>query len=116
MDHRTERIAEALREELAELVEYEMSDPRVDGIVVTSVHISPDKHQAHVCIGFTEGSDAKEALKALEGARGFLRRELARRLEMYRIPELRFAADISPGLGSRMQHLMNRVRKGRPRE
>jgi|SRR5579871_6513609 len=116
MDHRTERIAEALREELAELVEYEMTDPRVSGVVVTAVHISPDKHHAHVRIGFTAESAEKEALEALDHARNFLRRQLASRLEMYRIPDLHFEADISADLGARMEQLLKRVRKGRPRE
>ena len=115
MDHRTERIAEALREELSELVEYEMSDPRVSGIVVTDVQISPDKHHAHVRIGFTPESDAKGALLALEHARSFLRRQLAQRLEMYRIPDLHFEADISADLAGRMESLLKRMKKGRPK-
>jgi len=116
MDHRTERIAEALREELAELVEYEMSDPRVGGVVVTDVQISPDKHHAHVQLGFAPDADSKEALKALEHARSFLRRELGQRLEMYRIPDLHFEPDISANLASRMEQLMKRIRKGRPKD
>lgn len=115
MDHRTERITEALREELAELVEYEMSDPRVSGIVVTDVQISPDKHHAHVRIGFPPESDASEALQALDHARSFLRRQLAHRLEMYRIPDLRFEPDMSPNLAGRMEQLLKRIRKGRPK-
>ena len=116
MDHRTERIAEALREELSELIEYEMSDPRVNGVVVTDVQGSPDKRHAHVRIGFTPEADAPGALEALEHARGFLRRQLASRLEMYRIPELHFEADISPDLAGRMASLLKRMKKGRPKE
>lgn len=115
MDHRKERIAEALREELAELIEYELSDPRVRGIVVTGVEPSPDKRHAHVRIGFLPESNAEDAMEGLEHARGFLRRELSQRLEMYRIPELHFEADISADLGSRMEHLLKRMKKGRPK-
>jgi ribosome-binding factor A len=116
MDHRTERITEALREELAELVGYEMSDPRVTGVVVTDVVISPDKKVAQVRIGLHGGGDSKAALKALEGAKHFLRRELASRLELYRVPDLRFETDVAGELGARMEHLLKRIRKGRPRE
>lgn len=114
--HRTERLAEALREELAELIAYEMSDPRVLDVMVTEVITSPDKRLAHVRIGLTSGEDPKEALNALEHARGFLRRQLSQRLVTYRIPELRFEANVLPGLGGRMETLLKRVRKGRPRE
>lgn len=116
MDHRTERIAEALREELAELVEYEMSDPRVSGIVVTDVQISPDKHHAHVRVGFAPEADSKEGLKALDHARNFLRRALAQRLEMYRIPDLHFEPDVAGNLAGRMEYLLKRMRKGRPKD
>lgn len=116
MDHRTERISEALREELSELIGYEMSDPRVGSVVVTEVHISPDKRHAHVQIGVPGDSSAKDALKALDGAKQFLRRELAKRLEVYRIPELHFQADLLAESSGRMEHLLKRMKKGRPRE
>jgi ribosome-binding factor A len=114
--HRTERLSEALREELAELIAYEMSDPRVGDVTVSEVVISPDKRHAQVRIGVTGGAEPKEALEALEHARGFLRRQLGLRLETYRIPELHFEPDVSVTLGPRMENLLKRVRKGRPRD
>jgi ribosome-binding factor A len=114
--HRTERLAEALREELAELIAYEMSDPRVSDVTVSEVVPSPDKKHALVRIGLTGGGDPKEALEALEHARGFLRRQLGLRLETYRIPELHFEPGVSATLGPRMETLLKRVRKGRPRD
>jgi ribosome-binding factor A len=116
MDHRTERISEALREELSELIGYEMSDPRVAFVAVTDVHISPDKRHAHVRVGVPADGDSKEALRALDGAKQFLRRELAKRLEVYRIPELHFQADLLAESSGRMEHLLKRMKKGRPRE
>jgi ribosome-binding factor A len=114
--HRTERLAEALREELSELIAYEMSDPRVSDVTVSDVVTSPDKRHAQVLIGLTTGGDPKEAVEALEHAKGFLRRQLAERLDTYRIPELHFEADVSVALGPRMEHVLKRVRKGRPRD
>lgn len=113
--HRTERLAEALREELTELIAYEMSDPRVGNVTVSEVVTSPDKRHAQVRIG-VPGGDAKEALAALDHARGFLRHQLTERLDTFRIPELHFEADVSVALGDRMEHLLKRVRRGRPRD
>lgn len=110
--HRTERLSEALRQELAELIAYEMSDPRVLDVTVSEVVVSPDKRHAQVRIGLT-GGDPDPAIEALEHARGFLRRHLAERLETYRIPELHFEPDISVTLGPRMKSLLKRARKGR---
>lgn len=116
MDHRTERISEAIREELVELIGYEMSDPRVANVVVTAVHISPDKRKALIRFGVQEGSDAAPALEALEHGKSFLKRQLGVRLNMFRIPELYFEADQTAMLGARLDHLMRRIKKGRPRD
>ncbi|HTW66240.1 MAG TPA: 30S ribosome-binding factor RbfA [Bryobacteraceae bacterium] len=116
MQHRTERISEALREELTELIGYELSDPRINSATVTSVEVSPDKRHAFVRIGVPEGSDTQKALAALEHARQFLRHQLAARLELFRIPELHFEADVATELGGRMDYLLRRMKKGRPRE
>jgi len=115
MDHRIERISEAIREELAEMIGYELDDPRVSSTIVTDVQVSPDKRHALVRVHVGEGADPNETLRALDHARGYLRRELATRLDVYRIPELHFEADVSSGLGGKLEHLLKRVKKGRPR-
>lgn len=115
--HRSERVTEALREELDELIGYEMSDPRVSGLTVTEVLLSPDRKKAQVRLAMPPDDSAREqALEALEHAKGFLKRELAQRLQLFRVPELYFAADMSVGLTSKLEHLLKRVKKGRPRE
>ena len=115
-DHRTERITEAIREELSEMIGYEMADPRVGSAIVTEVQISPDKRHAMVRVRVSEDSDATKTLEALDHARNFLRRQLATRLAVYRIPELHFEADVSSELGSKMEYLLKRIKKGRPRD
>ncbi len=115
-DHRIERITAAIREELSEMIGYEMADPRVGSAIVTEVRISPDKRHALVRIRVSEDSDAKKTLEALDHARNFLRRELASRLDVYRIPELHFEADVSSELGNKMEYLLKRIKKGRPRD
>jgi ribosome-binding factor A len=116
MDHRIERISEAIREELSEMIGYEMDDPRVGSAIVTEVQISPDKRHAFVRVRVADDADAKATLAALEGARGFLRHELATRLDVFRIPELHFEADVATAIGGKMDHLLKRIKKGRPRE
>lgn len=116
MQHRTERISEALREELAELIGYELSDPRVANATVTSLDVSPDKRHALVRVKVDEGADTEKTLAALAHAAPFLRREVARRLELFRVPELHFEPDIASELGPRVDQLLKRIKKGRPRE
>ena len=112
--HRAERVAEALREELGELIAYELSDPRLGDAVITEVLVSPDMRHAQVRLHVPDaGQD--ETLRVLDGARHFLRRQLADRLNMYRVPELHFEADVAGSTG-RMEHLLRRARRGRPRD
>jgi len=116
MQHRTERISEALREELTELIGYELSDPRIASATVTGIEVSPDKRHALVRVRVDEGVDVPQAMAALEHAAPFLRREVASRLELFRVPQLHFEPDVANQLGGRMEHLLKRIQKGRPRE
>lgn len=114
--HRSERLSEALREELSELIGYEMSDPRVASVDVTDVVLAPDMRHARVRISCPGDEKQRlDALRALEGARHFLRRELAARLRLFRIPELCFEPDLEAGARGRVEELLRRIRKGRPR-
>jgi ribosome-binding factor A len=116
-NHRAGRVSEALREELGEMIAYELSDPRSGEPVVTEVLVSPDMRHAQVRLHMNTDPEAqKGTILALEGARGFLRHQLAERLNLFRIPELHFEADVKLAVNARMDQLMKRVRRGRPRE
>jgi ribosome-binding factor A len=114
--HRSERLSEAIREELDELISYELSDPRIDTAGVAEVAVSPDGRTARVRVLLPgDAASNKQCLDALNGAKSYIRRELTRRIEIYRIPELYFEAAVSVELGSKLEHLLKRVRRGRPR-
>jgi len=115
--HRVERVSEALREELGEMIAYELSDPKIGEATVTEVLVSPDMRHAQVRLHLDNDLSAQEqTIRALDGARHFLRRQLAERLSLYRVPELHFEPDVSSTVTSRMEHLLKRVRRGRPRD
>jgi ribosome-binding factor A len=115
--HRNQRVSEALREELGELISYELSDPRIGDATVTEVLVSPDMRHAQVRLHMSEAkSEQEQTIQALDGARHFLRRQLAERLNMFRVPELHFEADLSPGAAERMEQILKRMRRGRPRD
>jgi ribosome-binding factor A len=115
--HRNERVSEALREELGELIAYELSDPRIGDAIVTEVLVSPDMRHAQVRLHLSDkANEQQETIRALDGARHFLRRQLAERLSLYRVPELHFEPDIAATGGERIEQLMKRIRRGRPRE
>ena len=107
---RSQRVAEQVRRELAELIRLEVKDPRVGFITLTDVEITPD--YAHAKVFFTsmrgeEGLD--EILVGLRRASGFLRRELGKRVRIHTLPELHFQYVPSVERGSRMSQLIDQV-------
>lgn len=114
---RNERVAESLRNELEEILNYELSDPRVSSVVVTEVLLSPDLKKAHVRLAVKGTPEEQlECLKAFENAKGYIRRLIAGRIELYRTPDLYFDSDLPLDLRGRETALLRRMRKGRPRE
>lgn len=88
------RIAERLREDLSEILLMESSDPRLHGITVTAVNVDRELSYAEIYVCALEGEQrSREIIAGLEHARGFLRSELARRMELRIFPHLRFHWD-----------------------
>lgn len=110
------RVSEAVREELAELVGFELDDPRLLDVVVTEVHVSSDGRYAHIRVGLGgEERQQRDALAALEHARHYLRHELATRLSLRHVPELHFEQDRNPDAEGRLEVLLQRAKKSRAR-
>jgi ribosome-binding factor A len=114
-DHRARRVSEAVKEELAEIIGFEMDDPRLASVNVTTADVSSDMRTAHVKVAIEAGEE-KKALAALEHAKGFLKHELASRLNLRRIPDLHFSADTHPEAESRIDFLLRRARRSRAKE
>lgn len=100
---RPERFAEALREEIAEVVGFELDDPRVESVTVTEVVVSANMRDAKV-FTFIQGSDAEvqEALKTLRHASTFVRQQVAMNLNLRHAPHLHFVRDTAEENASRV--------------
>ena len=114
-DIKFNRVAEALREELGELISYELADPRIDSVTVTEVLVTPDRKKAVVRINVADAGATDGALEALNGAKGFLRKQLAGRLDFRNTPELHFESDKEVS-APKVESLLKRIKKGRPRD
>lgn len=96
---------------MALLVLTAVNDPRATGATFTEVDVSPDLKQARVYVTHHRGEEAaREAVKALNGASGHLRRELAARLTLRISPHLVFTYDPSVDQGFRIDALIRKAR------
>jgi ribosome-binding factor A len=113
-ERRTLRISEAVREELSEIIGFETEDPRLLAVEVSDVHVSPDGRHATVTVA-VRGTEKEQhqSMAALEHAQGYLRHELASRLTLRHVPELRFERDKNPDVESRIDFLLKRAKKSR---
>lgn len=110
---RTQRIGDFLQQELARLLQFTLSDPRLKMVSVTGVDVTRDL--AHARVYFTQmGIDDSESAAAtaavLDRASGFLRSEIARTATLRTVPKLRFCFDESVGRGRHMEALIRTVR------
>ena len=114
-EHRTQRVSVAVREEITELISFELDDPRLADIEVTDAQVTPDGRHARVRIGVRGAAPRKqeEAIAALNHAANYLRHELAVRLSLRHVPELHFDLDKNPDVESRIDFLLRRARRSR---
>lgn len=116
-ERRTARVSEAVREEISEIIGFEMDDPRLTAVDVTNVHVSPDGRYATVKVAIRGGErEQRQSLAALDHARNFLRHELATRLLLRHVPELQFEHDHHPDAETRVDILLKRARKVRGKD
>lgn len=105
------RVSGEVRRELSEIIRTEIKDPRVGSLVsVTDVYVAPDLKTCKAYIS-TLGSkeDIESAVAGLKSAAGFIRRELAHRLNLRNTPEITFIADESIAYGVEMTHRLEEL-------
>ena len=106
------RINGEVQRELSEIIRTEIKDPRVSGsmISVVSVEVTPDLKYCKAYISVLGGEGmAEEAIAGLKSAVGYIRRELAHRVQMRRSPELRFIADASIQHGAKIAKTLGEI-------
>jgi ribosome-binding factor A len=104
---RSDRVAEQVRRDLADLIRTELKDPRVGMISLTAVELTPDYAHAKVFFTTLQAEHLGEIEQGLRRAAGFLRRELGRRIHIHTLPELHFIYDASVERGASLSQLID---------
>lgn len=104
---RAGRIARGLQEMLSEMLLFEVTDPRLQGVFITDVRVDRELTQASIFVSALEGEErSAEILKGFESATGFLRSQLAQRSELRVFPRLRFVWDPTPEKAEKIEGLI----------
>ena len=106
---RAQKLGDQIQRELSDLVQRELRDPRVGMVTTTSVDVSPDLSHAKIFFTLLEEQKLAETTEGLKRSAGFLRSQLARRITLYTMPELRFVYDESVERGDRLSRLIDSV-------
>ncbi len=107
---RMARVADLVKQEVSQIIQHEMKDPRIGFVTVTSVEVSIDLRHARVYFSVL-GSQADQdaSLEGLERAKGYIRTQLGRRITLRHIPELLFRYDESFDYAQRISNVMRSI-------
>ena len=112
---RPEQLAEVIREEVSQIVGFELEDPRVETVTVTDVRVTENLRDASVYVT-AEGTEAEkaEAMKALQKAAPYVRRQLGVALNLRYTPELHFVRDTVEEAATRVEELLSEIKTESP--
>ncbi len=102
---RSDRVAEQIQRELADLLQFEVKDPRVGMVTVTEVEVTGD--MAHAKIYYSAKAGTAELQAGLEKTAGFLRGQLAKRMLLRTVPQLHFIYDASIDRGMKLSKMID---------
>ena len=108
MANKQERIASIIRKNISEIIQFQLKDPNIGFVSIPEVKVSKDFSYATVYVSFIKEEDIAPSLEALNRAKGFIRSELAKKLDIRRVPEIRFVVDEGYKKEARITELLNK--------
>ena len=107
---RRERVADIIREEVSQIVGYELEDPRLTMVTVTDVRLAGDGRDAQVYVTVAGSEEEyRLALEALRRAAPYVRKQLSLSLNLPRTPEIHFVRDKVEEAGARVDQLLQEI-------
>ena len=112
---RAVRVGDQLLKEVADLLARKVKDPRVNGVTLTGIHLSNDLRHAKIYFSVLGDEEVvRNALKGLDSARGFIKREVSLGLELRYTPEIVFRHDSSLRVGAHMERVLQGLKSVAP--
>lgn len=109
-NNRQGRIDEEYRKELSQIISYDLKNPNVTGMIsVTKVKVTTDLKYAKVYVSILNSKNIKETMDGLKKSSGFIRSELAKRINLRNTPELIFEIDDSIEYGAKIDSILKEI-------
>lgn len=110
MYKRSEKVAEAIHEEVSRLLVKGIKDPRVGFVTITGVKVTDDLHLATIYFTVVGSDEERKATEAgLNSAKGFIRKELGKAMRMRYTPDILFRYDVTIEYGSRIEGILKQI-------
>ncbi len=110
--NRLNRIDEEMKKEISHIITYDLKDPNITGLIsVTKVRVSGDLKYAKVYVSMINAKDNKQVLAALKKSSGFVRTEIAKKMNLRVTPEIIFIFDDSIEYGAKIDTILKEVMK-----
>lgn len=107
---RMDRVNEQIKKEVGNIIDLKLKNPNITGIIsVTKVKTSPDLRTARVYISLLNSKSKKNTLEGLKNASGYIRSELANRMNLRYTPELIFEIDDSMEYGAKIENILKEI-------
>ena len=111
-NNRFERINEELRKEISNIISFELKNPNATGLIsITKVKVTNDLKFAKVYVSILNSKNIKDTLAALKKSSGFIRSEIAKRVNLRQTPELIFELDDSMEYGAKIDTILKDIMK-----
>lgn len=111
-NNRFERINEELKKEISHIINYELKNPNITGMIsVTKANITPDLKYAKVYVSILNSKNIKETMAGLKKSSGFIRSEVAKRINLRITPEIIFELDDSIEYGAKIDSILKDIMK-----
>lgn len=108
--NRLGRIDEELKKEISNIINYELNNPKVTGMIsVTRAKITPDLKYAQIYVSILNSKNVKETLANLKKSSGYIRTEIAKRINLRITPELIFILDDSMEYGAKIDQILKEI-------
>ena len=109
-NNRIGRIDEELKKEISNIINYELKNPNITGMIsVTRANITPDLKYAKVYVSILNSKNVKDTLANLKKSSGFIRTEIAKRINLRITPELIFVLDDSMEYGAKIDKILKEI-------